>query len=147
MYWSQFTIGTPKTVSSKLLTNKELEMYQFVVVAASFFFLTAGLSAQQRERTTIPEKYKWDLTQIYRSHEAWRTAKDHLEKEIPTVRTFKGTLGTSPANLADALARLTAMRKSMAKLATYGNLQSDEDTRVAEHRGMRQEMTLVDAAR
>jgi len=64
-------------------------MYQFVVVAAIFFFLAAGLSAQQRERTTIPEKYKWDLTQIYRSNEAWRAAKDHLEKEIPTVRTFK----------------------------------------------------------
>ena len=66
-------------------------------------------------------------------------------KEIPALRELKGTLGTSPPALANALERVTALRKTLARLATYANLQADEDTRHAEHQGMKQEMTLVGA--
>ena len=120
-------------------------MSQRVVVAIAVLALTVTTWAQQRDRASIPEKYKWNLTEIYASNAAWRAAKDQLEKDIPTVRAFKGTLGTSPATLASALERITALDKTLSRLATYANLQADEDTRHAEHQGMRQEMTLVGA--
>ena len=117
-----------------------------VAVAFALVALIVPVAAQQRDRASIPEKYKWDLTQIYPSNAAWRAAKEKLEADIPGIRQFKGTLGASPAALADALERVTTLRKTLYRVATYANLQADQDTRHAEHQGMRQEMTLLGAS-
>ena len=61
------------------------------------------VSAQERDRSKVSDKYKWNLTDLYASDEAWRAAKDKLVAEIAKLTAFKGTLGTSPARLADAL--------------------------------------------
>ncbi len=42
--------------------------------------------AQERDRGKIPDKYKWNLADIYPSEEAWREAKDRLVAEIPKLR-------------------------------------------------------------
>ena len=112
-----------------------------VVIAVIALVLPAA--AQQRDRASIPEQYKWDLTHIYPSNAAWRAAKDKLQGEISSVRGFKGTLGRSPAVLADALERISDLRKTLYRISTYANLQADQDTRQAEHQGMRQEVTLL----
>ena len=115
-------------------------------VALALVALVLPAAAQQRDRASIPDKYKWDLTHMYPSNASWRSAKEKLEAEIPSLRQLKGTLGASPAALADALERVTALRKTYYRVATYANLQADQDTRVAEHQGMRQEMMLVGSA-
>ena len=43
-----------------------------------------------RDRASIADKYKWDLTHIYPSNAAWRAAKEQLEADIPSLRPFKG---------------------------------------------------------
>ncbi|MCM3879057.1 MAG: oligoendopeptidase F [Vicinamibacterales bacterium] len=101
--------------------------------------------AQERDRAKIPEKYRWDLTQIYASDAAWRAAKDKLQAEIPQLSSFKGRLGTSAETLAGALDRVFAMRKELSRLWTYASCQADQDTRDSEHQGMRQQMTQLDA--
>jgi oligoendopeptidase F len=121
-------------------------MVRRIAPAFALVALLVPVAAQQRDRASIPEKYRWDLTHIYQSNAAWRAAKEKLEADIPGVRQLKGTLGRSPAALADALERVTALRKTFYRLATYANLQADQDTRVAEHQGMRQEMTLAGAS-
>ena len=121
-------------------------MLQRLAVVVAVVVLSAGAMAQQRDRAGIPERYKWDLTPIYASGAAWRAAKDQLEKEIPGVRRFKDTLALSPAALADALEAITMLRKTMSRLGTYALLRADEDTRHAEHQGMRQEMSLIGAS-
>ena len=62
----------------------------------------ADLVAQHQERSQIPEKYRWNLTEIYPDDQAWRAAKDKLAPRF-RVRAFKGTLGSSAQKLADAL--------------------------------------------
>src|SRR5918999_2289668 len=120
-------------------------MYQRAAVVIAILALTSSTLAQQRERASIPDKYKWDLTHIYPSTAAWRAAKVQLEKDVTGVRQFKGTLGRSPAALADALERVTTPQKTFSRVATYANLLADEDTRHAGHQGMRQEITLLGA--
>ena len=61
------------------------------------------IAAQERDRAKIPDKYKWDLTDIYPSDDAWREAKEKLAPSLPRMREFKGALASSPARLADAL--------------------------------------------
>ena len=106
-------------------------MVRGAVLAFALVALIVPAAAQQRDRASIPEKYKWDLTPIYPSNAAWRAAKEKLEADLPGIRQFRGTLGSSPAALADALERVTALRKTLYRIATYANLQADQDTRNA----------------
>ena len=101
--------------------------------------------AQQQERSAVPDKYKWDLSQIYPNEQSWRTAKDKLTAEIPSVRAFKGTLASSASKLADALELTSRLGKEFARLYVYAGMMSDQDTRVSTYQGMQQEMAQLAA--
>jgi oligoendopeptidase F len=101
--------------------------------------------AQQPERSKIPDQYKWDLTPLYPSDEAWRTAKEKLVAEIPAMRQFQGTLASSPQRLADALETKSHLEKAFNRLSVYASLISDEDTRVSKYQAMSQEMVQLAA--
>jgi oligoendopeptidase F len=103
------------------------------------------LRAQQPERSKIADQYKWDLTPIFPSDEAWRTAKEKLSAEILTMRQFHGTLATSPQRLADALETKGHLQLEMGRLFLYSGLISDQDTRVSKYQSMSQEMVQLGA--
>ena len=65
--------------------------------------LALNLSAQL-ERAQVEDQYKWNLTDIFPSDEAWYTAKDALVKEMERVDDFKGTLTRTSKDLLEALA-------------------------------------------
>jgi oligoendopeptidase F len=111
------------------------------VVAPTVF----ARSAQQQERSAIPDRYKWNLAEIYPSDQAWRAAKDKLAAELPAIRPFKGALATSPQKLADALELSTRLAKEFTRLYVYASMMSDQDTRVSLYQGMQQEMAQVGA--
>ena len=56
---------------------------------------TLVLQSQERDRSKVPDEYKWDLTAIYPSDQAWRTAKEKLASELPKLRQFQGTLASN----------------------------------------------------
>jgi len=108
--------------------------------------LAVTVGAQERDRSKIPDKYKWNLADIYPSDASWRAAKEAFAAEVPTLEKFKGKLTTSPAALADALDTIYSKNKEFRRLASYASLLADQDTRDSQHQGMRQEMTQVAAA-
>ena len=116
-----------------------------VLTAAAIAVTVLAGAAQQKERNAVPDKYKWDLTQIYPTDQAWRTAKDKLVSELPAVRAFRGTLGSSAAKLADALELSSRLSKEFSRLYVYASMTSDQDTRVSTYQGMQQEMTQLGA--
>jgi oligoendopeptidase F len=107
--------------------------------------LVAAAAAQDRNRASLPDKYKWNLADLYASETAWRDAKDKLKPQIATLAPFKGTLGTSPARLADALDTANRVAKELQKVFLYTSLLADEDTRIAKNQGMQQEMQQIAA--
>jgi oligoendopeptidase F len=113
----------------------------FAVAAA--VALTLAATAQERDRAQIPEKYKWNLTDLYRDAAAWRTAKDKLAADLPQLGQFKGRLTSSAAVLADALDKQYALDKEVSHLYVYASLLADQDTRDSAHQGMRQEMVQL----
>jgi len=117
-----------------------------VVVPSVLALLVATLGAQERDRSKIPDKYKWNLADIYPSDASWRAAKEAFAAEIPALGKFKGTLTTSPSALADALETFSSKQKELVRLFTYASLLADQDTRDSRPQGMRQEMTQVAAA-
>jgi len=121
-------------------------------VQALTIALTLGLAptvparaTQQQERGAIPDRYKWNLAEIYPSDQAWRTAKDKLVSELPAIRAFKGTLGSSPQKLADVLELSSRLAKDFTRLYVYASMTSDQDTRVSAYQGMQQEMAQIGA--
>lgn len=111
-----------------------------LAVAGLALFVLVPLSAQERDRGQIPDKYKWNLADIYPSTTAWRTAKDGVGKRLPELDAFNGKLGTSAATLANALDVYFALDKELSRLFVYSSMLADQDTRDATNQGMRAEM-------
>ncbi len=109
----------------------------FIVVFSTLFCIN-GYSQKTREE--IPDKYKWDLTDIYKSDADWRAAKDAIALKLDGVEKFKGTLTTSAANLLKCMEYTTELSKEAYKLFSYASMSSDLDTRDMKYTGMKQEL-------
>src|SRR5688500_18156769 len=99
-----------------------------ISIALAIVLLTLTTVAQERDRAKIPDKYKWDLTDIYPTEAAWRAAKFKLQAAIPQLAQVKGKLASGAAVLADALDRLNALDKELSRLYVYASMLADRDT-------------------
>src|SRR5262245_44500575 len=108
------------------------------LIALGAFTIT--FVAQERDRSKIPDKYKWNLADIYASDAEWRTAKDKLSDEYPQIAKYKGRLTSSASALADGLEKQSSLQKELVRLYVYAGMLADQDTRDSDHQGMRQQM-------
>jgi len=117
-----------------------------IALALALMALTITAGAQSRDRSQTPDKFKWNLAEIYPNDAAWRAAKDQLAADLPKLRQFQGKLASTGAALADALDLQANYSKTLARLYSYASMQADQDTRDSTHEGMRQEMNQLAAA-
>ena len=99
----------------------------------------------ERDRSRIPEKYKWDLADVYPDDEAWEAAKKALVAALPEISAFSGTLAGAPERLLGCLAFSDRLRQDYTRLACYASMKSDIDTREAKYLAMDQEMSQIAA--
>ena len=99
-----------------------------------------------QDRSTVSKQYKWDLTDLYPSDDAWSAAKDAFNKEYPSIEQYKGTLGQSAGQLVTALDRLFDLTKTYARLQSYASMMSDQDTRVSKYQAMKSEIRQIGTA-
>ena len=116
-----------------------------VLAAAVVAGMSMVVAGQERDRAAVADTYKWDLTDLYPSDEAWRAARDAFAAEVPRVRAFAGRLGESPAVLADALDTTFDLSRALGRLWAYAGMRGDEDTRLAGPQAMQQELEQVAA--
>jgi len=116
---------------------------RWVFAAAAVAGLTFTAFAQERDRSKIPDKYKWNLADIYPSDSAWRAAKDKLAAELPQLRQFQGKLTASSKTLADALDKQYGFDKEISRLYVYASMLADQDSRDSTHEGMQQQMVQL----
>jgi oligoendopeptidase F len=117
-----------------------------LLIVAALSALTCVALAQERDRAKIPEKYTWNLADIYADVAAWRAAKGKVEAELPKLRAYQGKLGSSPAALADALDHVYRVEKEVSRLYVYASMLADQDTRESAPQGMQQEMQQLSAS-
>src|SRR5262245_57623254 len=98
---------------------------------------------QDRDRSRIDDKYKWNIDEVYPSIAAWRAEKQRVAAALPKIRSFAGRLGSSAQVLADALDTTTTLDKELSRLFVYASMLADQDTRAADPQGMRQEVQLL----
>jgi len=109
-----------------------------LVAAVAAAGIPAAAPAAAKDRSEIPDKYKWNLAELYPSDAAWKAARDELAKKIPALAAQKGKLGESAAALWRALDVVFGAQRELSKLYVYAQSRSDEDTRAAATREMRQ---------
>ena len=89
------------------------------------------------ERKDVPDKYRWNLTDLYPSEAAWSKAKDALTKRVPELAKQKGRL-KSPKDLLAVLTTMFEIDLELSRLSVYAHSLSDEDVRAARPREMKQ---------
>lgn len=113
------------------------------LMTAVMLFSTSIAVSQMKVREELPDKYKWDLTDLYSSDEAWKQEKDRIQTEMQKAAQFKGKLTQSASSLLEALQFNTKIAKDMVRLSSYASMKSDQDTRVTKYAGMKQELSQL----
>ncbi len=80
-------------------------------------------------REEIDEQYRWDLSSIFGSDEAFLAALEEAKKLPPRFASFQGKISASAANLLAYLKLDDEAGLILTKLANYAERKSDEDTR------------------
>lgn len=83
------------------------------------------------ERKEIEEKYKWDLSSVFASDEAWEKELEEVKK-LADISAFKGKLHEK-AGLAGYFAAECEFSRRVEKLFNYAHMRSDEDVRVTKY--------------
>lgn len=80
-------------------------------------------------REEIDEQYRWDLSSIFESDEAFLAALEEAKKLPPRFVSFQGKISASAANLLAYLKLDDEAGLILTKLVNYAERKSDEDTR------------------
>jgi oligoendopeptidase F len=107
------------------------------VLAAALALLLLPAAAPARERSDVPEKYRWNLDAIFPSEQAWEAARADLAKRVPALEQHKGKLGESAAALKAALDAIYSAQRDLERIYVYASSRSDEDVRAGRPREMK----------
>ena len=94
------------------------------------------MEQRQKTRSEIEEKYKWDLTPIYKDVDSWYEDYDLVAKEIKKVLDFKGNIVKNAKNLLDYIEFSMNLERRLYKLYYYAHLNFDSDTTNDEYQKM-----------
>ena len=92
-------------------------------------FAAALFADEVKERADIPAKYKWDLSSLYGSTEAWKADVKKLQTKTAEMETFKGHLADSGETLLAAIRKQEELNQILGNIYVYAGLKSFEDLR------------------
>lgn len=79
-------------------------------------------------RDTIDEKYKWDLTQIFKSTEEFEECYKKAETLIEDFKKYENIMGENAKNFYETINTYYEITRTLDKLYVYTSLLSDTDT-------------------
>ena len=78
-------------------------------------------------RSSVPAEQKWDLSDLFTSHDAWEKELHALEKDIQEVTRYKGTLHKGAAQLLGCIAAYETYLERHIQVAAYASLRLSTD--------------------
>ncbi len=78
-------------------------------------------------RDEIPEKDRWTIDEMYPEEGSWQRSLDETMRGAESLTGFRGRLGNSASDLADALIKSDAIDQSFERLYTYARMKLDEN--------------------
>lgn len=104
------------------------------------------MKPQTRERAKIADRYKWDLSAIYPSWDAWDGAYVRLGALVSAFASRRGTLASGPDALLEALRAADELGRLAHSVYYFPSLFHDQDQR-DNAVGARRQMAQVQVAR
>jgi len=95
-----------------------------------------------KTRDEIDDKYKWDLSVLYASDDSWEEDYRKVEKELPQLLEFRGTLDDS-RKLEQFLQVYIDFSIVKENLYVYANVRFFEDTRNTTYEEMKGRIELL----
>jgi oligoendopeptidase F len=106
--------------------------YTRICTASLLIAMTSLLpAATTPERSTIDDRYKWDLSKMYASPEDWDSHYPAIETLISEFAAKKGAVGQSAASLVQALKLRDQINIQLEKIFAFASMRRDEDMRQA----------------
>lgn len=96
-----------------------------------------------KQRNEIDDKYKWDLTTIFSTDEAWETELVTIQKEMEEARNFAGHLLDSAASLLEISEFQLDLMRRIENLYVYASMKNDQDTREGKYQEFQAKATSL----
>jgi oligoendopeptidase F len=96
-----------------------------------------------KERSQIPEKYTWNLKDMYASDEAWEADVAAIDGMIPTLKSYEGKISQSPDQLLSFFKVYEDLNKKMDNAGSYASMSYDQDTRQQKYTGFKDRIMSV----
>ncbi len=116
-----------------------------ILTAGLLFVGVVSASAMLASEGKIPEKHRWNLGDLYATVQDFNQARQQFAKRMAAIDAYRGKLGGSPATMKLALDTYFGMAKDLGRINSYASMWSDENTRVSEALGARQEVMQLGA--
>lgn len=84
-------------------------------------------TAKLQKREEIPDQFKWNLSAIYASSEAWETDFQKLKEEIKKMNEFQADFPKSAEHLYQTLESKDQLGRTLDKLFVYARMHKDEN--------------------
>ena len=105
--------------------------------------MTPPPPARSRNRAEIPDRFKWNVQDIFESWEAWDAAYKQLEAGVDRYASLKGTLAQGPETLLKAFRLSEELGQLAYRVWYYPSLQYDEDQRDNTINARRQQVQIL----
>jgi len=80
-------------------------------------------------RDAVDPQYKWDLTSIYESDDAWERQRIATTERIDDFSRYEGQLGQGPQRVAECLGELQDLQEAVSKIYVYAHSKYAVNTR------------------
>jgi oligoendopeptidase F len=121
-----------------MLKHKPIIIYVLVTLT-----IVTAIFPQAPQRSDVPDKYKWNLSDIYPSVTEWKADLSKIENSINDFTAYKGKLGSNSQTFLDALNSYFGMLKIFYKSSTYAGNLSNEDVNISENQALLQQLSSV----
>jgi oligoendopeptidase F len=98
---------------------------------------------RSRRREDIPDRYKWNLADIFPSWDAWEASYRELESGIERYAALKGTLSQGPDRLLQAFRLSETLGQLAYRVWYFPSLRYDEDQRDNTVNARRQQVQIL----
>ena len=115
------------------MISKPLHKILLLLVISTLLLPAWAQSQDVPERIDIDERYKWDLSDMYRDTQDWEVDREKFINALPALEQFRGQLSTDGPTLLAAIEAMQSVETIIANLYVYAGLRSYEDTRVSEN--------------
>jgi len=130
-------------MNSKKLSNAHLLLALAAILIMAFGSFALAEVKEAPTRDQIEEKYKWDLTALFPSDEAWEKTYAEVEAATSEFEKYQGKLGSSADLMAECLELSDSLGNFVQQLWVYSGLKSDEDTRIGKYQEMYQRVSSL----